>query len=35
VSKDRFVKYLGALDAGAMRIIGRKLILALGLEDSV
>lgn len=35
VSKDRFVKYLGALDVGAMSIIGRKLILALGLEDSV
>jgi|SRR5688572_30148336 mRNA interferase MazF len=35
VSKDRFVKYLGALDAGTMRVVGRKLILALGLEDSI
>ena len=35
VPKDRFVKYLGALDRGAMRTVGRKLILALGLEDSL
>jgi mRNA-degrading endonuclease toxin of MazEF toxin-antitoxin module len=35
VSKARFVKYLGALDSVTMRIVGRKLILALGLEDSV
>ena len=35
VSKDRFVKYIGSLDASTMRIIGRKLILALGLEDCV
>jgi mRNA-degrading endonuclease toxin of MazEF toxin-antitoxin module len=35
VPKDRFVKYLGALDQGAMRTIGRKLVLALGLEDVV
>ena len=35
VSKDRFVKYLGSLDAGTMRIIGHKLILALGLEDLI
>jgi mRNA-degrading endonuclease toxin of MazEF toxin-antitoxin module len=35
VSKARFVKYVGALDANTMRIVGRKLILALGLEDSV
>jgi mRNA-degrading endonuclease toxin of MazEF toxin-antitoxin module len=35
VSKVRFVKYLGALDATTMRSVGRKLILALGLEDSV
>ena len=33
VSKARFVKYVGALDAAAMRTIGRKLILTLGLED--
>ena len=35
VSKDRFVKYLGSLDAAAMRTIGRTLILALGLEDVI
>ena len=35
VSKDRFVKYVGALDAAAMKAIGRKLVLALGLEDCV
>lgn len=35
VSKDRFVKYIGSLDATTMQIIGRKLILALGLEDCV
>lgn len=35
VSKERFVKYLGALDPVTMRVIGRKLILALGLEDSI
>jgi mRNA interferase MazF len=33
VSKDRFVKYLGALDAATMRDVNRRLILALGLED--
>src|SRR6266550_15584 len=33
VAKTRFIKYLGAVDAGTMRTIGRKLILALGLED--
>jgi len=33
VSKARFVKYVGALDEATMRIVGRKLILALGLED--
>ena len=33
VSKARFVKYMGALDAVAMQNIGRKLILTLGLED--
>jgi mRNA interferase MazF len=35
VSKERFVKYLGSLDAATMRTVGRKLILALGLEDAV
>ena len=35
VPKVHFVKYLGALDAVTMQTIGRKLILALGLEDSV
>ena len=35
VSRERFVKYLGALDAATMRAVGRKLILALGLEDSI
>ena len=35
VAKDHFVKYLGALDARTMRTIGQKIILALGLEDSI
>ena len=35
VPKDRLVKYVGSLDASTMQIIGRKLILALGLEDCV
>jgi mRNA-degrading endonuclease toxin of MazEF toxin-antitoxin module len=35
VPKDRFMKYLGALDRATMRAIGRKLVLALGLEDSL
>ena len=34
VSKSRFVKYLGALDAVTMRTVGRKLILALGLDEA-
>jgi mRNA interferase MazF len=33
VAKKRFLKYLGALDAPTMRVVGSKLILALGLED--
>jgi mRNA-degrading endonuclease toxin of MazEF toxin-antitoxin module len=33
VPKDHFVKYVGALDAPTMKTIGRKLVLALGLED--
>jgi mRNA interferase MazF len=35
VAKTRFVKYLGTLDAATMRTVGRRLILALGLEDCV
>ena len=35
VAKTRFVKYIGSLDPATMRTIGRKLILALGLEDCV
>ncbi len=35
VPKDRFVKYVGSLDAATMRVIGRTLILALGLEDAI
>lgn len=33
VSKARFVKYVGAFDDATMRAIGRRAILALGLED--
>lgn len=33
VSKARFVKYLGVLDAQTMSAIGRRLVLGLGLED--
>jgi mRNA-degrading endonuclease toxin of MazEF toxin-antitoxin module len=35
VAKTRFLKYLGTLDAATMQTVGRKLILALGLEDCV
>lgn len=35
VAKDRFVKYLGSLDSATMRLVGRTLILALGLEDAL
>jgi mRNA interferase MazF len=35
VPKDRFVRYLGSLDATTMRTVGRTLILALGLEECV
>ena len=35
VSKKRFVRYLGALDAATMQTVGRKLILALELETCV
>ncbi len=33
VAKDHFVKYVGVLDRDAMKIVGQKLVLALGLED--
>src|SRR4029453_16069657 len=33
VPKSRFLKYLGTVDPATMRTVGRKLILALGLED--
>lgn len=33
ISKARFVKYLGGLDSLTMQEVGRKTILALGLED--
>lgn len=33
VSKERFVKYIGGLDPLTMRKVGRKAVLALGLED--
>lgn len=35
VAKQRFMKYVGALDAETMDVIGRKVILALGLEGVV
>jgi mRNA-degrading endonuclease toxin of MazEF toxin-antitoxin module len=35
VSKTRFLKYLGALDSATMRDVSRRLMLALGLEDSL
>ena len=35
VAKDRFVKYVGSLDAATMQVVGRKVILALGLEDAL
>jgi len=35
VAKTRFVKYVGALDGATLRSVGRKAILALGLEDVV
>jgi mRNA interferase MazF len=33
IAKDRFVKYLGRLDEKTMRLVGRKAVIALGLED--
>jgi mRNA interferase MazF len=33
VAKDRFVKYVGSLDGDTMQVVGRKVILALGLEN--
>jgi mRNA interferase MazF len=35
VAKVRFLKYLGALDAPTMRDVGRRLVLALELEDAL
>jgi mRNA-degrading endonuclease toxin of MazEF toxin-antitoxin module len=35
VSRERFLKYLGTLDAVTMRTVGRRLILALGLEEFI
>ena len=35
VSKARFIKYVGALDPATMQTVGRKLILALGLETAL
>ena len=35
VSKARFLKYLGSLNPATMRVVGRKTILALGLEDCI
>ena len=34
VAKQRFSRYLGTLDPDTMRTVGRKIILALGLEDA-
>lgn len=33
VSKTRFIKYVGALESATLMTVGRRLILALGLED--
>jgi mRNA-degrading endonuclease toxin of MazEF toxin-antitoxin module len=35
ISKERFVRHLGHLDEKVMRLIGRKAVIALGLEDSL
>ena len=35
VAKDRFVKYLGSLDSATMQAVGRKVVLALGLENAL
>jgi mRNA interferase MazF len=35
VSKERFVRHLGTLGSDTMRLVGRKLILALELETSL
>jgi mRNA interferase MazF len=35
VPKTRFVKYVGALDEQTMRRVGRKAVLALGLEEAL
>ena len=33
VAKDRFVKYLGSLDRPTLEVVGRTVILALGLDE--
>jgi len=35
VATTRFAKYLGTLDNETMQAIGRKVIIALGLEDAI
>ena len=35
VAKEPFVKSLGALDRATLREVGRRLVLALGLEDDL
>lgn len=35
VAKTRFVKCFGALDPATMRVVGQRVILALGLEDVI
>lgn len=35
VAKNRFLKYVGSLDAATMHVVGRTAILALGLEDAL
>lgn len=35
VAKERFLKYVGSLDTPTMQVVGRKVILALGLEDAL
>ena len=35
VPKVRFLKYVGALDAVTMQTVGRKVILAVGLDDAL
>jgi mRNA-degrading endonuclease toxin of MazEF toxin-antitoxin module len=35
VSKDKLFKYMGTLDSETMRLVSRKIILALELEDAL